>query len=117
MTEKYKTPATWDYRISDYQATDEQLGRWANDPNCSDQQLCAEKLAERLGTKAAREKQQAEEKRQMAEKRQGMEYNPFDARTEVSADARHIATCVVANMWIIAVVLPIVLGLIMAELQ
>jgi len=36
---------------------------------------------------------------------------PFDPRTEVSADARHIASRIVTHMWIVAVVLPFIIGL------
>lgn len=36
---------------------------------------------------------------------------PFDARNEVSADARHIAGHIVTHLWIIGVVVPVVAGL------
>jgi hypothetical protein len=36
---------------------------------------------------------------------------PFDPRTEVSADARHIAGRVVKHMWIISVLLPVIIWL------
>jgi predicted ATP-dependent serine protease len=42
---------------------------------------------------------------------------PFDSRTEVSADARHIAGRIVKHMWIIAVLLPVIIGLAWALLR
>jgi hypothetical protein len=42
---------------------------------------------------------------------------PFDPRTEVSADARHIAGRIVTHMWIAAVVLPVIIGLAWALLR
>jgi hypothetical protein len=42
--------------------------------------------------------------------------NPFDSRTEVSADARHIAGHIVKHLWIIFVLLPVVLGILFAIL-
>jgi hypothetical protein len=42
---------------------------------------------------------------------------PFDARNEVSADARFIAARIVSNMWIIGVGLPIVAALLIVALK
>jgi hypothetical protein len=36
---------------------------------------------------------------------------PFDARNEVSADARYVAGHIVTHLWIIGVVVPVVAGL------
>jgi hypothetical protein len=36
---------------------------------------------------------------------------PFDPRTDISADARHISGRIVQHMWIIFVLLPVVLGI------
>lgn len=62
-------------------ASDEQLERWANDPECNQRLLCAAFLAKRN------------------------EARMFNPRTEVSADARHI----VKHLWIVLAVLPFVL--------
>lgn len=43
--------------------------------------------------------------------------NPFDPRSEISADARHIAGRIVTQMWIIFVVLPLVAGILYAVLK
>jgi hypothetical protein len=42
-----------------------------------------------------------------------MENTPFDPRTEVSADAKHIASKVVTHLWTIFVLLPIILLLVL----
>jgi hypothetical protein len=45
---------------------------------------------------------------------------PFDSRNEVSADARYVAECVsgriITHMWIIGVLVPTVLGILLALL-
>ena len=41
----------------------------------------------------------------------------FDPRTEVSADAQHIAGKIVKHMWIIFVLLPVVLAILLAMLK
>ena len=41
----------------------------------------------------------------------------FDARNEVSADARYIASRIVTTMWIIGVGLPIVAALLLAMIK
>jgi hypothetical protein len=45
-----------------------------------------------------------------------LEDNPFDPRTEVSADAMHIASRIVKHLWIIFVLLPFVAALLWAIL-
>jgi hypothetical protein len=42
----------------------------------------------------------------LSERRQALQDNPFDPRTEVSADAIHIASRIVKHLWIIFVLLP-----------
>jgi len=42
---------------------------------------------------------------------------PFDARNEVSADARYIARRIVSNMWVIGVGLPVVAALLLVALK
>jgi hypothetical protein len=73
------------------------LEKWANDPNCIEREACVQFL----------EQQQAVERERLAEKRRHLEENPFDPRTEVSADGRRI----VVHLWIIFVLLPFVFGL------
>ena len=43
--------------------------------------------------------------------------NPFDPRSEVSADAKHIAGRIVKHLWIIFVLLPVVLALLYSLLK
>ena len=50
-------------------------------------------------------------------KRQVSRTFPFDARNEVSADARYIAGRIVSNMWIIGVGLPVVAALLLVALK
>jgi hypothetical protein len=59
------------------------------------------------------EEQQAAVRERLVQKRQHLEENPFDPRTEVSADAQHI----VKHLWIIFVLLPFILGLLYAFLK
>ncbi len=39
---------------------------------------------------------------------------PFDPRTEISADARHIASKIVMHLWILFVLLPVIIGVLLA---
>lgn len=55
-----------------------------------------------------------EYEKRLAAKRAALEANPFDPRTEISADAKHVASRVVTNLWIIFVALPFVLGILYA---
>jgi hypothetical protein len=91
------------------QAAQPTLEQWARDPNCIEMDLCVKELAER---KAKREKRDAElqaaQADRLAQRRQRLEDNPFDPRTEVSADAIHIASRIVKHLWIIFVLLPVV---------
>lgn len=68
-------------------ASREQLEKWASDPDCNQQLLCADAL------------------------KNVPQIPPFDPHTEVSADARHIAGRIVQHLWIIFVVLPFVLAI------
>ena len=89
-------------------ASDEDVGGWAKDPNCIEQELCIKELASRAEQRAA----ELEAKRlELIARRKGLEDFPFDPRTEISADAEHIASRVVTHLWIIFVLLPFVLGL------
>lgn len=91
-------------------ASDEQLDKWASDPDCIEREQCfAERTAraERAKREAARVEAAAiakaaavEEKRvKLLERRRTLEEFPFDSRTEVSADAKHIADRIVRNLW------------------
>jgi hypothetical protein len=51
-----------------------------------------------------------------AAKREELQDNPFDPRTEVSADARHIANKIVTHLWILFVLLPFIIGLLLVLL-
>jgi uncharacterized protein YeaO (DUF488 family) len=107
-------------------ASDEELEKWAHDPNCIEMEECAKQWAERLEKREKdaaerlekREKAVADEQRAIAaeqqrrsELRRELEDNPFNPRTEVSADAIHIASRIVAHLWIIFVLLPFVAAL------
>lgn len=101
--------------------SDEQVSEWANDPACTDRVLCANEFERR--TKVRMEREAESEKKRLAEeerisnKRKTLEANPFDPRTEVSADAMHIAGRIVTTLWIIFVLLPIVAGLLIAIMK
>jgi len=89
-------------------STTEDLQKWMSDPNCIEKDKCAALLTERIATQEA---VRLERQQRSADKRAQLQENPFDPRTEVSADARHVARQIVKNLWIIFVVLPFVLGL------
>jgi hypothetical protein len=91
-------------------APDEQVQKWASDPNCIEQEEAAAHLKWRLAERAKRQEE-------IAAKRQALQDNPFDPRTEVSADARHIARKVVIHLWILFVALPLVLALLYQMLK
>jgi hypothetical protein len=86
---------------------DAQLEQWAADPNCIEQAEVAAYLAKRKGVQAA---ESADRQTQIELKRKELHENPFDPRTEVSADARHIANKVVTHLWILFVALSYSLG-------
>ena len=46
-----------------------------------------------------------------------LQENPFDPKTEVSADAKHVAGKIVSHLWTIFVLLPIVLTIIYEVLK
>jgi hypothetical protein len=126
---KYSIVSGWDpldktrWRVLEA-ATDEQLEKWSNDPNCKESSKAAVELAER-------EKRRAEQgahtrvlntlneklRLERTARREELEDFPFDPRLEVSADAKHIAGRVVTNLWVIFVLLPIVLGILFAILK
>jgi hypothetical protein len=92
--------------------SDQELEKLAHDPNCIEMEACARALAERLATRERHEVERqaaaaAELQRRSAARKELLD-NPFDPRTEVSADARHIAGRIVKHLWIIFVLLPFV---------
>jgi len=91
-------------------ASDEQVQKWANDPDCIEQEQAAAHMKWRLAERAKR-------KEELAAKRQELQDNPFDPRTEVSADAKHIARKVITHLWILFVALPLVLALLFQMLK
>jgi hypothetical protein len=101
-------------------AADHDLERWARDPNCIEMEECAKEWAKRLEERGidAPSKQAAveAEQHQRSELRKELEDNPFNPRTEVSADAVHIASRIVKHLWIIFVLLPFVAALLWAIL-
>jgi len=102
-------------RKLDVFVSDEQLEKWAVDPNCVEAQACADELAKRR--ERIREKHQAAqeaERQRLSKKRQALQDDPFDPRTEISADARHIASRIVTHLWILFVLLPVIIGLLYA---
>ena len=104
------------YLNNERETSEEELELWANDPACIERELCAVALANRRKLRQEREfaKDHAEEfaAQKIAERRQRLEASPFDPRSEVSADAKHIASRIVTHLWILFVLLPAV-GLIL----
>lgn len=87
----------------------EQLKKWASDPNCIEQAEVFHFLVDQQQDAAAQALQELKRK-QLAEQ-------PFDPRTEVSADAKYIARRVAIHLWILLVALPIVLAIILYNLR
>ncbi len=79
------------------------LARLAEDPNCTNANECREEQARR---------HEAEQLRR-ANLRDELRSNPFDPRTEVSADAHHVAK----QLWIIFVALPVVFAVLYSILR
>jgi hypothetical protein len=75
-----------DYEISP--ASDADLENWGSDPNCRDREKCLQALAARRAWK-----EQAR-----TAKLQVMAANPFDPRTDVSADAKYVAAQIVKHL-------------------
>jgi len=87
-------------------SSDQELEKWGADPDCYEMEICANALAERL---AKRENAEVEHRASVGAKRKELRENPFDPRTEVSADARHI----VKHLWILFVLLAFFGGLLL----
>ncbi len=94
--------------------SNDQLEKWATDPNCIERDNAAAFLAERRahGAKIMATRDEAR-----AQKRAELQDNPFDSRTEVSADARHIANRIATHLWVIFVLLPIMLAVLWNALK
>jgi hypothetical protein len=118
-------------------ASDQELDKWASDPDCYEMEMCTKVLAER---RAEREKaserlaehEKPDEVEQLAEpgaqpeaestpgsqrlyeKRRKLQVNPFDPRTEISADAKYIAGRIVTHLWILCALLPIIIAVLLA---
>jgi hypothetical protein len=110
------------------QASRRELEKWSDDPNCFEMELCAKEFARRqspsepvapapepypgysdaLKSSGAREQVQAVWG--VADQRPTSQWqdNSFNPRTEVSADAKYIASRIVKHLWIIFVILPFV---------
>jgi len=86
-------------------ATYAELERWASDPEYNQQELCLTALKKKRVASANSPAAEVAELR-----------GPFDPRTEVSADAKHIADKIVMHLWILFVALPVVLGILFAIL-
>ena len=109
-----KAAAEWKVKEACAYVSDAKLEHWAADPNCVEMEICARLLSERL---ASQEKAEAARQALLARKREGLQADPFDPRTEVSADAKHIAGRIVTHLWILFVLLPFIIGLLWAMLK
>jgi hypothetical protein len=96
----------------------EAVERLANDPNCIEHERCRAYLVRRAEVLARRvvdvEARNAALLQANLERKRALEEYPFDPRTEVSADAKHIASKIVGTLWILFVLLPIALAILMA---
>jgi hypothetical protein len=120
----YHAPGKGDGSYLDSRS-DEELLRLANDPLCIEREKCGafleQRSAKRERYQAAvseqKSKADAERAARLEAKRRDLSDNPFDARTEISADAKHVASRVVLHLWILFVLLPIALGILYAILK
>jgi hypothetical protein len=96
-------------------ASDEQLQKWGADPDCIEMDVCAKALKERL---AKRETDRAGLQTALAAKRKELQDNPFDPRTDVTANTRYIVKKIVTHFWILLavcfVLLPFMIGVVLA---
>jgi hypothetical protein len=91
------------------QASRQELEKWANDPRCFEKGLCVQEIAARGADRERRETERPPTRLKDPEERR-----PFDPRTDISADAKHIASRIVKHLWIIFVLLPFVAVLLLA---
>jgi hypothetical protein len=101
-------------------ASIEELEKWASDPNCDEAEICAARLSERRDERetfrAKRETVRAAESQRLSERRNELEAIPFDPRTEVSADAKHIASRIVLHLWILFILVPVIIAILLIVL-
>src|ERR1022692_854567 len=94
-------------------ASVEELEKWAADPNCDEAEICAglltERQDERETLRTKRETARAAESQRLSERRKELAAIPFDPRTEVSADAKHIASRIITHLWILFILVPIII--------
>lgn len=109
----------------------QELEKWAHDPNCIEMELCAQESARRQnkptepdaskpapfpgyqdGLKSSGVQKTPSRPAKADEwHRPYQQQDPFNQRTEVSADAKYVASHIVKNLWIISALLPFVIGL------
>jgi hypothetical protein len=87
------------------QASRQELEKWSNDPDCLEKEPCAQELANRRLKRENPQPRIAQSSSSISPKEH---VNPFNPRTEVSADAIFISGRIVKHIWIIFVLLPIV---------
>ena len=120
--ERYHIPKEASQPVEDRvrQATRQELDTWANDPRCFEKEICAAEMERRQNpterSVSNREPSGQQESRRLAgqestqtvQAASHLQGNSFNPRTEVSADAKYIASQVVRHLWIIFVLLPFV---------
>lgn len=98
--------------------SDTKLEQFATDARCLDRDECQRLLESRRVSREriAQAKATDEERERIRwEKiRADLQNRPFDPRNEVSADAKHIASRIVTHLWILFVLLPFLLGILIA---
>jgi hypothetical protein len=98
--------------------SDTKLEYFATDARCLDRDECQRLLESRRVSREriAQAKATDEERERIRwEKiRADLQNRPFDPRNEVSADAKHIASRIVTHLWILFVLLPFLLGILIA---
>ncbi len=85
----------------------EELRAAAIDSNCLNAKECSAELGRRSEESFFRTRSREMARAELLE-------NPFNPRTEVSADARHTAGRIITHMWIIFIVLPFILAILFA---
>ena len=99
------------------QATGLELSKWAHDANCFETKEAAQELAERIAkrkmSEADRQAAIAADQQRPFERPERIRNNPFDPRTEVSADAKYTASRIIKHLWLIFVLFPFVAALLM----
>jgi hypothetical protein len=89
-------------------AADYTLTDWSEHDKNQENRDLAKAEIERRKSEAERKAEEAaaKERAALAAKRDRLAANPFDPRTEISEDARHIASRIVTHLWILFVLLP-----------